>query len=59
MWAGAGLSRRSWPGLLAAAEYTLAVRTWVRVEERQLTRQSGSEYVRWSRRRPRWLGLPR
>lgn len=59
MWAGAGLSRRSWPGLLAAAEYALAVRTWVRVEERQLTRQFGSEYVRWSRRRPRWLGLPR
>jgi protein-S-isoprenylcysteine O-methyltransferase Ste14 len=55
-WVGAGLVRRSWHGLAAAASYAVAVRAWVPVEERNLRAELGAEYVRWAAGRPRWLG---
>lgn len=57
-WTGAGLVRRSWHGLAAAASYAVAVRAWVPVEESALRRELGAEYVRWAAERPRWLPLP-
>lgn len=58
LWAGAGLARRSWRGLAAALTYAAAVRAWVPIEERHLSREFGDEYRHWAQRRSRWLGLP-
>ena len=59
LWTGAGLARRSWRGLAAAVTYAAAVRAWVPVEERHLSREFGDEYRHWAQRRSRWLGLPK
>ena len=56
---GVGIAAASWIFLLLSVAYMIVPLLWVDAEERHLLKLYGDAYREYTRRTPRWIGIPK
>ena len=56
---GVGIATASWVFLLLSVAYMIVPLLWVDAEERHLLKLYGDAYREYTRRTPRWIGIPK
>jgi len=56
---GIGIASASWIFLLLSVVYMIVPLWWLNIEERHLLKLYGDAYLEYTKRTPRWIGMPK